>query len=218
MNSILSQDIALHLLNIKAVTLSPDKPYTWASGLLSPIYCDNRLTISYPSVRKAITKGFVNIIQTQYPDVDAIVGTATAGIPQACWVADTLNLPTAYVRSQSKGHGKENKIEGVLAPHSKVIVIEDLISTGGSSVEVCNALNACDIEVIAVLSIFTYEMKKARDNFKEISIPFRSLTTFSELVSIASKNNYIDTNQKQLLDQWCENPEKYSDIVKEKQL
>lgn len=206
------KEIAALLLNIKAVTLSPSEPYTWASGLKSPIYCDNRLTISYPEARKKITKELVTLIKSEYPEVEAIVGTATAGIPQACWVADDMDLPMAYVRASSKDHGKNNQIEGHLKEGSKVVVIEDLISTGGSSIQACEALQASGIEVLSVVSIFSYEMKKSTENFSDANIPFKSLSTFSVLVKEAETLQYIDQKELDSLQLWSKNPQAYSNI------
>lgn len=206
------QTIATLLLDIEAVTLSPNDPYTWASGLKSPIYCDNRLTISYPEVRKTITQELVTLIQKSYPEVDAIVGTATAGIPQACWVADDMNLPMAYVRATSKEHGKNNQIEGRLKAGSKVVVIEDLISTGGSSILACEALEESGMEVLAVVAIFSYEMKKATENFEKAQIPFQTLSRFSVLIEQAQKLEYIDQKELESLQLWSKNPQAYSNI------
>lgn len=206
------QTIATLLLDIEAVTLSPNDPYTWASGLKSPIYCDNRLTISYPEVRKTITQELVTLIQNSYPEVDAIVGTATAGIPQACWVADDMNLPMAYVRATSKEHGKNNQIEGRLKAGSKVVVIEDLISTGGSSILACEALEESGMEVLAVVAIFSYEMKKATENFEKAKILFQTLSRFSVLIEQAQKLEYIDQKELESLQLWSKNPQAYSNI------
>lgn len=206
------QTIATLLLDIEAVTLSPNDPYTWASGLKSPIYCDNRLTISYPEVRKTITQELVTLIQNSYPEVDAIVGTATAGIPQACWVADDMNLPMAYVRATSKEHGKNNQIEGRLKAGSKVVVIEDLISTGGSSILACEALEESGMEVLAVVAIFSYEMKKATENFEKAQIVFQTLSRFSVLIEQAQKLEYIDQKELESLQLWSKNPQAYSNI------
>lgn len=206
------QTIATLLLDIEAVTLSPNDPYTWASGLKSPIYCDNRLTISYPEVRKTITQELVTLIQKSYPEVDAIVGTATAGIPQACWVADDMNLPMAYVRATSKEHGKNNQIEGRLKAGSKVVVIEDLISTGGSSILACEALEESGMEVLAVVAIFSYEMKKATENFEKAKILFQTLSRFSVLIEQAQKLEYIDQKELESLQLWSKNPQAYSNI------
>lgn len=207
-----AQTVARLLLDIEAVTLSPNDPYTWASGLKSPIYCDNRLTISYPEARKTITQALVALIKEQYPSVEAIVGTATAGIPQACWVADELNLPMAYVRANSKEHGKNNQIEGRLKEGSKVVVIEDLISTGGSSIQACDALKECGMEVLSVVAIFSYEMKKAIENFENAEIPFDTLSRFSVLIKEAEDLEYIDQKDLESLQLWSKNPQAYSNI------
>lgn len=205
----LARQIAQALLDVKAVTLSPDQPYTWASGLKSPIYCDNRITISYPTVRQLITNAFVDYIKEHYPTVDAIVGTATAGIPQACWIADKMALPTAYVRAKAKDHGKTNQIEGRLQPGSKVIVIEDLISTGKSSIQACEALMENDIEVLAVLAVFTYEMEKAATAFANANIKYHALSNFTSLIDLAHTQNYVNEAQYQLLKVWKNDPIAY---------
>lgn len=203
----LSKTIAKDLLSINAITLSPTKPYTWASGLRSPIYCDNRLTISYPVIRNRITKGFVDYIKEYYPEVDVIVGTATAGIPQACWIADSLDLPTAYVRSSSKDHGKTNLIEGEIKPLSKVVLIEDLISTGKSSIKACNALKEANIEVLSVLSVFDYQLEKSSINFKKANINYHSLCDITTLIAIAE--NTMEKQEVELLKQWKNDPLAY---------
>lgn len=204
--------IANHLLDAEAVTLSPLVPYTWVSGLKAPIYCDNRITISFVDIRKDITNSFVEEIKARFPEVDAIVGTATAGIPQACWIADKMDLPTAYVRSKSKGHGKTNQIEGRLKPGSKVVVIEDLISTGGSSIVACEALIEAGFEVLAVYSVFTYEMSIAKENFEKANIKNLSLTSYSVLIEEAKKRNFIDDKGLEMLKSWQEDPKKYSEL------
>ncbi|NLY45765.1 MAG: orotate phosphoribosyltransferase [Tissierella sp.] len=204
--------IANHLLDAEAVTLSPLKPYTWVSGLKAPIYCDNRVTISLVNIRKDITNAFVEKIKEHFPEVDAIVGTATAGIPQACWIADKMDLPTAYVRSKSKEHGKTNQIEGKLKKGSKIIVIEDLISTGGSSILACQALIEAGFEVLGVYSAFTYEMSAAKENFEKAGFKNLSLTSFSVLIDEAKKRNYIDDKGLEMLKSWQEDPKKYSDM------
>ncbi len=170
----LSKDIAKALLDIKAVTLSPLEPYTWASGLKSPIYCDNRITMSYPKIRRMIAQGFVDLIKEQFADVDYIVGTATAGIPQACFVAELLELPMAYVRPEPKGHGRSKQIEGYIPQGAKVVVIEDLISTGGSSIKAIKALEEEGIEVLGLLAIFTYELEKANVNIQDADINLKN--------------------------------------------
>ena len=198
----LEKRIAQDLLTIGAVTLSPKEYYTWVSGIKSPIYCDNRITISYPGVRQTITKGFVDHIKENYPDVDAIVGTATAGIPQAAWVSNDLNLPMAYVRGNKKGHGKSQQIEGQLKENSKVIVIEDLISSGKSSIEVCQALKAKGHTVLEVSSIFTYELKRATEAFQDSNIVSHSLSSYSVLLEVAKENKIIADEDLELLSQW----------------
>ena len=198
----LSKRIAQDLLTIGAVTLSPKEYYTWVSGIKSPIYCDNRVTISYPGVRKTITKGFADHIKETYQDLDAIVGTATAGIPQAAWVADALNLPMAYVRSGKKVHGKGQQIEGHLTPNSKVVVIEDLISSGKSSIEVCDALKEAGHEVLEVASIFTYDLGRATKAFDEANIKTYSLSNYPDLIAVAKENNIIHEEDLELLSSW----------------
>lgn len=198
----LSRRIAQNLLTIGAVTLSPKEYYTWVSGIKSPIYCDNRITISYPGVRKTITQGFVDHIKEVYPETEAIVGTATAGIPQAAWVSDALNLPMAYVRTNNKEHGKGQKIEGHLKENSKVIVIEDLISSGKSSIEVCQALQEDGYEVLEVCSIFTYELSRANEAFSKNQIKTYSLSNYPELIQTAKENNLIAQEDLELLNQW----------------
>lgn len=205
-----SKEVAKYLLDIKAVTLSPEAPYTWASGIKSPIYCDNRLTISYPEVRKSITKYLVQLIKENFLEVEAIVGTATAGIPQACWIADEMNLPMAYVRSSNKEHGKGNQIEGTLKKGTKVVVIEDLISTGGSSIKACNALNDEGIEVLGVVSIFSYEMDKAKENFSKANIEYKSLVSLTTLLEKAVSLNYINEESLESIDLWSSDPLAYT--------
>ncbi|MDU1643003.1 orotate phosphoribosyltransferase, partial [Peptoniphilus harei] len=150
------REIAKILLKLKAVTLSPEDPYTWASGIKSPIYCDNRLTLSYPEERSQVEKGLVDLIKKEYPEVEYIMGTATAGIPHAAIIADAMELPMGFVRSSNKDHGKQNKIEGAKIDGAKVVVIEDLFSTGGSSIEAAKALEEVGYEVLGIVSIFTY--------------------------------------------------------------
>ncbi len=200
------KEIAKNLLDIKAVFLSPDKPFTWASGIKSPIYCDNRLTLSYPPVRKNIAKGIANIIKDKYSDCEIVMGTATAGIPHATLIADELDLPTGYVRGKAKDHGRNNQIEGGYKAGQKVVVIEDLISTGGSSIECVKVLEEAGLEVLAVISIFTYGMKKAKDNFAAANVVTTSLVTFDELLEVAIKENYIKESDSKKLMKFMENP------------
>lgn len=205
----LSKDIAKALLDIKAVTLSPLEPYTWASGLKSPIYCDNRITMSYPKIRRMIAQGFVDLIKEQFADVDYIVGTATAGIPQACFVAELLELPMAYVRPEPKGHGRSKQIEGFIPQRAKVVVIEDLISTGGSSIKAIKALEEEGIEVLGLLAIFTYELEKANINIQDADINQKTLSDYSSLIEVAKENNTINEDEMALLQSWRKDPESF---------
>ncbi len=200
------QTIAEHLLNIKAVSLKPNDPFTWSSGLKSPIYCDNRLTLSYPAVRKEIAQGLAELIQTKFPQAKVVAGTATAGIPHASWVSEILNLPMVYVRSSAKGHGKGNQIEGIVKEGDKVVVVEDLISTGGSSITCVQALRDAGCHVEGVVSIFTYELEKATAAFKEADIPYFSLTDFTTLTDAAKEKQSISEDELESLRKWKANP------------
>ncbi|PTJ60144.1 orotate phosphoribosyltransferase [Mammaliicoccus sciuri] len=198
----MTQNIAQSLLEIKAVTLSPDDQYTWSSGIQSPIYCDNRVTLAYPEIRENIYQGLIQMIKEHAQDVEIISGTATAGIPHAAFVADQLKLPMSYVRSKSKGHGKGNQIEGALSKGKKVVVIEDLISTGGSSINAVEALIEDGAEVLGVFAIFTYGINKAEEAFKEINVPFYTLSNYDELISVAEKEGYIENKDIKTLKAW----------------
>ena len=198
----MTQNIAQSLLEIKAVTLSPDDPYTWSSGIKSPIYCDNRVTLAYPEIRENIYQGLIQLIKEHAQDAEIISGTATAGIPHAAFVADQLKLPMSYVRSKSKGHGKGNQIEGALSKGKKVVVIEDLISTGGSSINAVEALIEDGAEVLGVFAIFTYGIDKAEEAFKAIDVPFYTLSNYDELISVAEKEGYIENKDIKTLKAW----------------
>jgi orotate phosphoribosyltransferase len=202
--------IAEKLLTINAVALKPNEPFTWTSGLRSPIYCDNRLTLSYPEVRKEIAKGLQSIILEKYSDVDVIAGTATAGIPHAAWVSELLNLPMCYVRSKAKGHGKGNQIEGKVEAGQKVVVVEDLISTGGSVITAVQALREAGCEVLGVVSIFTYGLDKGREAFAQEEIKSESLTDFAKLVEVAIEKGYISKNDQDSLLSWSKSPSEWS--------
>lgn len=203
------QAIAEHLLTIKAVSLKPNDPFTWSSGLKSPIYCDNRLSMSYPAVRKEIARGLAELIQENFPNANVIAGTATAGIPHAAWVSEILNLPMVYVRSSAKGHGKGNQIEGIVQEGTKIVVVEDLISTGGSSIKCVRALREAGCIVLGVVSIFTYELEKARAAFIEEDVPYFSLTDFTTLTEVAKEKQYILEEELASLRQWKTNPEEW---------
>ena len=197
-------EIAHALLSIGAVELRPNDPFTWASGIKSPIYCDNRLTMSSPVVRKQIAVALARSIEDAFPETEVVAGTATAGIPHAAWVSDVLNLPMVYVRSKAKEHGRGNQIEGKLSKGQKVVVIEDLISTGGSSIEAVKALREQGCEVLGVVCIFTYHLKRADDMFEEQGIPYVSLTNFDALIEVATLEKKISDHDKPQLNEWHE--------------
>lgn len=184
-------EIAKILLSVGAVELNPTEPFIWASGIESPIYCDNRLTMSDPVGRKTIAEGLAQIIRDEYPETTIIAGTATAGIPHAAWIADILGLPMVYIRSAAKGHGRSRQIEGKVSSGDKAVIIEDLISTGGSSLNAAMALSSEGIEVTGVVSIFTYELKSAEDAFADTGLTYHSLTDFSALTEAAKETGAI---------------------------
>jgi len=205
----MKHEIAGQLLDIKAVFLQPNNPFTWSSGLKSPIYCDNRLTLSYPAVRKTIAKGLASLIKEHFPETEVVAGTATAGIPHAAWVSDLLDLPMAYVRSKAKEHGKGNQIEGKVEKGQKVVVVEDLISTGGSVITAVKGLRDAGCDVLGVVSIFTYELPKGKEFLKEAEITAYSLTDYSTLLEVAREKGYIEETDLASLNGWKENPEKW---------
>lgn len=198
----MNKKIAQDLLYIKAVQINTTNYFTWTSGLKSPIYCDNRLTMSYPHVRQNITKAFIQQIQTMDEKPDVIAGCATAGIPHAAWLADELNLPMVYVRSKPKEHGKGNQIEGYVEKGDRVIVIEDLISTGGSSIAAAQALQEEGAHVTHVLAIFTYGLEKAKQNFQQAKLQCHTITTFDDVLDVLSRDAKISSTEKQTLKTW----------------
>lgn len=198
--------IAKDLLDIKAVFLKPNEPFTWASGIKSPIYCDNRLTLSYPTVRKHVEEGLAKLVKESYPECECLMGTATAGIAHAALVADILDLPMGYVRGGAKSHGRNNRIEGVVKPGMKVVVVEDLISTGGSSLECVEALREAGCEVIGMVAIFTYGLPKAVTNFEAVDCSFETLTNYDTLIDVAVENHYIASHDLDKLKAWKINP------------
>jgi orotate phosphoribosyltransferase len=202
----LKKNIAESLLEIKAVSLRPNDPFTWTSGIQSPIYCDNRLTLSYPEIRRKIATGLANIITEKFSGTELVAGTATAGIPHAAWVSEELNLPMCYVRSKAKGHGKGNQIEGKAEKGQKVVVVEDLISTGGSVITAVEALREAGCDVLGVVSIFTYELQNGRERLSDANITTYSLTDFSTLVEVASEKGYVETTDLDKLMEWRKNP------------
>lgn len=202
----MKQEIAQALLEIEAVSLRPEDPFTWSSGLKSPIYCDNRLTLSYPHIRRQIAKGLKDLVEEHFPECELIAGTATAGIPHAAWVSELMDLPMSYVRSKAKGHGKGNQIEGRVMAGQKAVVIEDLISTGGSVIEAVSALRAAGCEVLGVVSIFTYELEYGAMQLKEASVKAYSLTDFSTLAKVAESQGIISSKELESLSKWRQNP------------
>lgn len=196
--------IAKGLLSVKAVSLNVKEPYTWASGIKSPIYCDNRITLSYPKFRKEITEGFISVISEKYPEVDVIVGVATGGLPQAALVAEGLNLPLAYVRPEKKSHCKTNQVEGRIEKNQKVVVIEDLISTGGSSIKAVDALKAMDIDVLGIVAVFTYNLPQAKEAFKDVALS--TLSDYETLIKVANQEHYIEKEDQDILLHWHRDP------------
>lgn len=196
------KEMANVLLRVGAVALSPTDLFTWASGIQSPIYCDNRLTMSDPVGRKQIAEGIAQIIRESYPETTVIAGTATAGIPHAAWVADILQLPMVYVRSSAKGHGRSRQIEGKIAADDRAVIIEDLISTGGSSLNAAAALRSEGVEVTGIAAIFTYELEKADEAFAVEGLTYHSLTNFGALIEAAKENGAIDDASIDSLQAW----------------
>ncbi|MFF2482917.1 orotate phosphoribosyltransferase [Paenibacillus sp. NPDC058071] len=207
--SSLPKEIAGKLLEIGAVALRPNEPFTWTSGIKSPIYCDNRLTMAYPEIRDLIAEGFAAVIRANYPDVQVIAGTSTAGIPHAAWVAQKLNLPMAYIRDKAKGHGKQNQIEGRIEPGQKVIVIEDLISTGGSSLKAGLAVREAGAEVLSVLAIFTYQFESADAAFAAENMPIATLSSYTELIQAAVEAGKVGSGDVELLQSWRQDPQSF---------
>jgi len=202
----LAEQIAKDLLSIEAVSLKPNEPFTWSSGIKSPIYCDNRLTLSYPEIRKRIADGLTELIKTHFSGVEVVAGTATAGIPHAALVSERLNIPMVYVRSSPKKHGKGNQIEGKIERGANVVIIEDLISTGGSVINVANALRSVGANLLGVVAIFSYELEKGKKMLKEADLNVHTLTDLDALLAAASGLGAIDEAGIQLVKKWRENP------------
>ena len=202
----MEKKIAKDLLSIKAVFLRPEEPFTWASGIKSPIYCDNRLTLSSIPVRNDVEEGLAEIVRTKFPEAEILMGTSTAGIAHAAITATILNLPMGYVRAGAKDHGRGNQIEGRLEKGQKVVVIEDLISTAGSCIEVVNILREAGADVLGVASIFTYGMKKGLDRLAEAKVTNYSLSNLDTLVEVAAEEGYIANEDKQRLIAFRNNP------------
>lgn len=198
----LERKLAKDLLAIQAVALRPNDYFTWISGIKSPIYCDNRITMSYPSIRREIAAGMVEVIKEKYPAVEVIAGTATAGIPHAAWVSELLDLPMIYVRDSAKKHGKTNQIEGRVLEGQKIVIIEDLISTGLSSLKVAKALREAGAEVLGVVAIFSYELTKAHEDFSQAGVEYITLTNYPVLVKEALDSEYIHQEDVEKLLEW----------------
>lgn len=206
--------IAKDLLSIKAVFFRPEEPFTWASGIKSPVYCDNRLTLTAPDVRTDVENGLAQLIKYNYPDVEVLMGTSTAGIAHAAITAHIMNLPMGYVRSGAKDHGRQNQIEGRLEKGQKVVVVEDLISTGGSVLEVVNVLREAGAEVLGIVSIFTYGMEKGIKRLAEANVKNVSLTNFDVISEVAAREGYIKAEDVIKLLTFRDNPSDESWITK----
>ena len=211
----LSKLIAKDLLSISAVFFRPEEPFTWASGIKSPVYCDNRLTLTAPNVRTDVETGLASLIKENYPDVEVLMGTSTAGIAHAAITAHLMGLPMGYVRSGAKDHGRQNQIEGKLEKGQKVVVVEDLISTGGSVLEVVNVLREAGAEVLGIVSIFTYGMKKGIERLAEADVKNVSLTNFDEIAVVAAEEGYIKEDDIVKLIAFRNNPSDESWITKQ---
>lgn len=198
--------IASSLLKIEAIKLNVESPFTWASGWKSPIYCDNRLSLSFPEIRTYIKEQLAATVRSKFPNAEAIAGVATAGIPQGALLAEALDLPFLYVRSKPKGHGMTNLIEGKVTPGQKVVVVEDLVSTGGSSIKAAKDLQASGIEVLGMLAIFTYGFPVADQNFKEANIALHTLSNYSVMLEEALSSGYINEHDLGTLKEWRESP------------
>lgn len=202
----MEKKIAKALLSIQAVIFRPDEPFTWASGIKSPVYCDNRLTLTAPAVRTQIEEGLAQLVRDNYPEVEVLMGTSTAGIAHAAIVGHLMNLPMGYVRSGAKDHGRKNQIEGRLLPGQKVVVVEDLISTGGSAIEVVNVLREAGADVLGIVSIFTYGMQKGLDRLAEAKVRNISLTNFDAMAEAAAEEGYIQPDDIRRLIAFRNNP------------
>lgn len=202
----MEKEIAKALLSIRAVFLRPDNPFTWASGIKSPVYCDNRLVLGYPEVRDKVEHAIADTVKQNYPEAESLMGTSTAGIAHAAIAADILKLPMGYVRSSAKDHGRNNQIEGRIEPGMKVVVVEDLISTAGSCIDTVDALRNAGATVLGIVSIFTYGMKKGIDRLAEANVKNVSLTNFDTLIEVAAEEKYISADTLPMLRNFIKNP------------
>jgi orotate phosphoribosyltransferase len=208
-NQDITKRVAELLLEARAIKLSPDKPFQWSSGWQSPIYCDNRVALSFPDTRTFIKKALADLIKSEYPDIQAVVGVATGGIAQGALVADLLELPFAYVRPEPKKHGMGNQIEGRLEKGQSVVILEDLISTGGSSLKVVDVLRDADIEVAGMVAIFTYGFELAESNFKAKNVKLSTISNYNALIETALEHNYVNASQVESLAAWRVAPESW---------
>jgi orotate phosphoribosyltransferase len=204
-----AEAVAQDLLEIKAIRLQPENPFTWASGWKSPIYCDNRLSLSYPKIRKNIKEKLVDAVRENFPAVESIAGVATAGIPQGALIAEDMDLPFLYVRSKPKGHGMENMIEGKVTPGQKVVVVEDLVSTGGSSLKAVKDLQNAGFEVLGMVAIFTYGFDVAKTNFEEAGVKLICLSDYASMIPLAASLNYVSDEDVNSLEEWRKSPESW---------
>lgn len=205
----IATEVAKSLLQIKAIKLSPQTPFTWASGLKSPIYCDNRTLLSYPAIRDSVVEGLVEKSRL-FPPFDVVAGVATAGIPHGALLADRLKLPFVYVRAKAKDHGRQNLIEGELKAGQRVLVIEDLISTGGSSLQAVDALREESSIVVGVLAIFSYEFESAKSAFQQANCPLETLSNYSTMTQVALESAYVGPEDQETLRQWRQDPKQWS--------
>lgn len=205
-----SKQIALTLLQIKAIKLSPANPFTWASGWRSPIYCDNRKTLSYPEARKEIARAFASIIRQKYPQAEVIAGVATGAIAVGVLTAEELDKPFIYVRSAPKEHGMANQVEGEYRPGAKVVVIEDLISTGGSSLKAVEALRAAGCDVLGMVAIFTYGFPAAEANFQQAGVELETLSNYNTLIELAQEQGYVKPEEIETLREWRQSPDTWN--------
>lgn len=206
-HSEIEKKIAAYLMQIKAIKLQPANPFTWASGWKSPIYCDNRKTLSYPEVRKYIRDSFVTVIKEKYPNVELIAGVATGAIAIGALVAEEMNLPFVYIRSEAKKHGMENLVEGETKPGQKAVIIEDLISTGGSSLKAFNAMKEAGCDILGMAAIFTYGFPTAQQNFEQAECKLVTLSNYHVLTDVAEKEGYISASEKETLATWRTSPD-----------
>ncbi|MGV3509579.1 MAG: orotate phosphoribosyltransferase [Sphingobacteriaceae bacterium] len=209
----IEQKVAEFLLQIKAIKLQPNNPFTWASGIKSPIYCDNRITLSHPTIRTYIRQNLTALIQEEFGSVGLIAGVATAGIPQGALVAQELGLPFAYVRSKPKEHGTGSLIEGEIFDNQRVIVVEDLISTGKSSLQAVEALREAGCDVAGLVAIFSYGLDEATQNFKKAKCRFSTLSNYSALIDYASEHRFINKDDLELLRKWRDNPTEWGNAI-----